>query len=239
MKKMIACLVIVFLLVSCVPKESGEMATGKFGEILAKLARSVQDTSDDPLTRGEIERLRFIGNNAHVASDRIRNLIDQKGDLDADALGGFFSTLPHETVSMYSESDQAIGNESLTTLTYDADAALSGDSLRFSWAENMKRDTSTGEIFLQGVPDETVWLFTYTVHWATTPAISYVSILEKDTATGWTNSYDDATSIDILQTGSFMMRARKAATSWQLQVYQSSGGAIDVLDALFQVVRLR
>ena len=220
---------------SCAPKGASEMP-GRFGDILSKLALGQQ------LTSGEIERLRLLGNQQQGIVSQMGTMLTPNGNLDPNIFSHHsseFSMLPHETASMYSGTAQSIPHADYTTVVYEADSALDADELRLSWAEGIGRNPATGEFSLKGVPESTIWCFFYTLWWHGTPDYTRVLIVEKDTAIGVANSHDDGTSIHRMQQGSVMMRARKASTSWVLQVSQESGAALDLDGALFQVVRLR
>jgi hypothetical protein len=218
------------------PLWKGEKKVARIGDVFANWARG------DKLNHPEIEQMRRTMNEIHAQSRQAGDILDNTGGLDPNVFShksGSFSILPHDSASMNAETDQTIPDETLTAIVFDTDAVLSADAARLSWESGIKRDVATGEFFLTGVPEDTIWLFSYLIHWDSTPTTSYVSVVEKDTATGWVSVLDDSTSVHRIQTGTFMMRARKASSSWQLKVWQSSGGTIDTLDALFQVARLR
>ena len=206
------------------------------GDLFVKLASGQQ------LTPAEIEQIRVGMNQQQGITSQMAALLTPNGNLDPNIFShhsDVFSILPHDSASMNVETDQTIPDETLTAIIFDTDTVLSADGARLSWESGIKRDVATGEFLLTGIPDDTIWLFSYLVHWISTPTTSYVSVVEKDTATGWVSALDDSTSLHRIQTGTFMMRARKVSSSWQLKVWQSSGGTVDVIDALFQVARLR
>ena len=208
----------------------------QLGDLFAKLAMG------QSLSAAEIEQLRLGMNKQQGITSQMAALLTPGGDLDPNIFShhsGEFSMLPHASASMLAETDQSIPDETWTALVFDTDATLSADGARLSWESGIKRNVATGEFLLTGVPEQTIWMFSCMVAWASDPTNAYVSVLEKDTATGWTTSYDKESSMNLMQTGAFMMRARKASSSWQLQVYQDSAGALNVIDALFQVTRLR
>ena len=213
-------------------------AMPQLGDLFAKLAMG------QSLSAAEIETLRLGMNQQQAVASQMAALLTPGGNLDPNIFSHHsteFSTLPHATASMVAVTDQAIpGNGTPTALTFDVDSALAADDLRFSWAHGITRNQSTGEFLLQGIPSQTIWKFTALIYWASTPANgSGIYVNEKDTATGLLIDYGDTTSVDLLQAGSIMMTARKASTSWQLSAIQTSGGSININDAIFQVARIR
>ncbi len=206
----------------------------QIGDLFAKLALGQQ------LTTGEIDELRLQMNTQQLATSRLSGLLDSKGDLNAEALSGFFSVLPHQTAAMFRGENQVIPTGTATLVTYEDDSALDADELRLSWAQGIKRSPATGEFFLTGVPEKTIWLFSYLVKWSQPPtSATFVEIIEKDTATGLAISQEDAGSTYIQTTGSFQMRARKASTSWIMKVEHGNGAPANLSSAIFQVARLR
>ena len=211
----------------------------KLGDLFAKLAQGQQ------LSSGEIEQLRLGMNRQQGLTSQLSALLTPSGDLDPNIFSHHsseFSMLPHQTASMFrSAENQSIPDETATTITYELDSAHDADEKRLSWAFGIERDIANGEFLLKGVPNKTVWLFSYYVFWAGAgpTAEIQIGIVEKDTATGLNHTYDDAASIGNVQSGAVMMKARKAASSWTLRAYHNSAGAINISNALFQVARIR
>ena len=236
MKKSIVCLLIVFLLAACTPKEA---PVPQLGDLFAKLAMG------DSLTAAEIEQLRLEMNKQQGITSQMAALLTPSGNLDPNIFSHHstvFSTLPHESVSMVrAAASQSIDNETSTVITFEDDATVLGEDAAYSrllWQSGIDVDRSTGEVFLRGVPEETVWLISYEIVWAN-PIQAFVGVLEKDTAKGLTHSFDDNDATYLLQTGCFMMQAREAAASWQLTVYHADGAAKNIDFAMFQATRLR
>jgi hypothetical protein len=201
----------------------------------------------DELTTADVEQVRLSLNQVQSQVSALSGIVDAQGNLDHNVFShkaGRFSQLPHETASMHKSVDtavQTINHATSTPIVFTADATLSAAELRLSWAHGIRRDISTGEFFLEGIPEHTIWFFTGELWWRTLPTTLYLYAMEKDTATGFILSWKTSASAPSGRVmGSTMMRARKAATSWQLVVYQESSGASKDVDwATFQVMRVR
>ena len=220
---------------SCAPKGAGEM--DRFGDILGRLAQG------QPLTSGEIERLRLLGNQQQGIVSQMGTMLTPNGNLDPNIFSHHsseFSVLPHESASMVNfNENQAIPNTTHTVLTFKAEADMSAEEKRFSWQHGIKINPATGEVSLKGIPDESIWLVNYEVHWENAPSAAVVvSVYETGTAYGHGMS-DDAYSLWDNQIGSFQMETHQAASTLTLRAWQMMGSTKNVASAMLQVTRLR
>lgn len=213
------------------------------GDDLSKLILK-RDIWDEPTAEQKAKALRLELNKMQRQVSQLSALVDSKGNLDANIFShksGQFSVLPHQAASMYrtiNETAQTIANETLTAITFHDDSLLADSEKRLSYSHGIKRATATGEFFLEGVPNETLFLFNAAVFFTAAPSSwFYMQVMEKDTSTGM--DLDTRVANELVGVGSIVLQARKAAGSWQLHVWQSSGATRDIDVAYFQVTRIR
>jgi len=208
------------------------------GTDLSKLLRK-----DEPATVQEAEAIRLQLNQLQSQVSALSGLVDAQGNLHPNVFShkaSTFSILPGESASMYRSITQTIPYNTYTTVTFEVDADLTAAEKRLSWAHGMRRDTSTGEFFLEGISEDALCEFTAMVYWigAEIPNNWAARVIETDTASLAHIIFTDTGFFEI---GTAMLRARKAATSWKLQVLNADtgAGAKDLYTAWFQIKRIR
>lgn len=136
------------LAAACLPKF--EWGTMRYGDLLAKVARN------ETLTPGEAEELRLQSNRLEDAAFRSETLMSPQGSLDPNLFqesmpSGGFSVLPVECASIYGI------NLTPSSGTYHL---IGSTAINANWGKGMAIDASAGNIYIQGIARESVYLFT-------------------------------------------------------------------------------
>ena len=153
---------------------------------------------------------------------------------------GEFEVLPHDSSAMVRSTNQTIpdGAGTITPITFTVYSSLTANLQKLAWTYGVETDTTTGEFFLKGIPENSLWLFSADVIWDGAPgAMAAIYLYES----GHTSDFVILAQQSGLATmgGVTLVKTRKSAESWQLGVTQQTGGNHDIAYAACQVMRLR
>ena len=214
---------------SCVPKGKDEM-TDRFGDILGRLA------SGEQLTRGEIERIRLLGNQQQGIVSQMAPLLTPNGNLDPNVFSHHstgFSLLPHESGGMYTHTDdvQSVTETTATTVEFqDTDEAP-----HIQWEEGVKLDFTNHSIKLANSQKGSIWLLSGMTSWAN--SINYqVGFIDSVSGRSAPAFY---TADGILDFFSIPLQAEAAGANWRMSVYHYEAQAEDLNSSWFSATRLR
>lgn len=202
----------------------------QIGDLFVKLGRG------ETLSTGEIDTLRFEMNRVQYAVGAIGSVMSPTGGLDGNVFrnSGGFSILPHESASLYFDT-QEIANNSWVTPTV---LATSGAT----WQQGFRIDTTNGRIYVTGVPRQTVLLSVLWAYWADNATGQRgLAWLSDDTSARY-NIRSAFTPVLASQMGNEITHVRRVATAetyYYLRVFQNSGAPLNLVSALLTVTRLR
>ena len=204
------------------------------GDLIAKWANG-----RNALLRGEIEELRLKMNRIEAAASRLDTLSAPTMGLDPNIFrnSGGFSVLPHPCAILYKSAAQSIPNATWTSPTTWLD--FSDPAVR---AFDMKVDTTAGYIYSRGIPGDTVIQFTASALFASNATGTRSIALTMSDGGGTGHSVPGVGFLaGVLNTVQVThVRVIKADNAYNyLQVYQNSGGALDLQGLIFTATRLR
>jgi len=205
----------------------------QIGDLFAKLGQG------QTLSVGEIETLRLEMNRLQQNASRLDALSVPSGGLDPNIFrnSGQFSILPHRCAVLYKSAAQELVDNTWTAPTtwlgFDDPAVR---------AFGLTVDTANGYIYTQGIAGDTVIQFTASALFESNATGTRSLSLTMSDGGGTGHSVPGVGFIaGVLNTVQLThVRVMKADTSYNyLQVYQNSGGPLDLQAIIFTATILR
>jgi len=222
-------------LVACVSRNTGETEMA-IGDIFAKLANG------NTLSPSEIEMMRLKMNMVEATNDVVR------GWTQPGKTSPYFNflefgnsrgdQLPHECASFFylDAPGQEIADSTYTTLVFET------DSNPANFEHGMDRDlTNADKIYVQGMAKQSVYLVVGHVAWDLDATGHREVKIRSDSGLALIVQTQNTINANAGLSQDFVY-LRQAATDdeyYFVDVWQNSGGALNVLRAQFAVARLR
>lgn len=204
-----------------------------FGDMLQKLAEG------EALNPAETMELRRLGNSLHERDTLLSSWIGVDGSLNVphiNAGSGAFERLPHEGAAMVRETALTVTTGTDTkVVNYDADEDLGVDYDHFPFDRGLKRNFTTGEISVRGVPGKSVYLMYGFTYWANDTSI-WAGIMRSSDDKGLVIGYSEGSDFHV--GGMFLRVAEAEEESFYLQVKHWRGSDNNLAPAMFGIIRL-
>lgn len=214
----------------------------RFGELLFDGLRNVEGIRPDFL-----HALRLEGNRLDSVASTVQEWVGTTGDISPDMFQRFrpmgFSVLPHECAMLFQGSDsgaQTIPDDSWTKFTNFDAPSVSGTA---TFELGIKTDAANGEIDVSSAPRDHVFMIFGRVSFDAN-ATGIRGVRWVDSASGSIRSSLVQAVDGVNETDVSVLHFRSPRvddSSYYLEVYQNSGGNLDVptFSGLLFVARIR
>ncbi len=206
----------------------------QIGDLFAKLG------SGQTLSTGEIETLRLEMNRLQNTASRLDTIMAPAGGLEPNVFrnSGPFSILPHPAAVLYKSSAQSIADSTWTEPTGWLD--FSDPAIR---AFGLRAEPTVGHIYTSGIAGDSVFLLFASALFASNATGSRSMRITMSDATGQVGHTVPGIAYvaGVLSTVQVShIRVLKSDTTYvYTDVWQNSGGALDLQSILLAAVQIR